>query len=113
MFGRACRMTSDDAMKIPTHNVQSTYRTVVVEGVSRSRRRNEAIPYPRFGYDESRIGRIALDLAPQVGDVHAQIESGIAERALPDRGEQLLVREDPPRIGHQHRQQLPLDRRQP
>src|SRR2546430_14831405 len=56
MFGLASRMTNVDTTRIPSQSVQSTYLAVFVVSVSRSRRRNEAIPYSRFGDDEPRIG---------------------------------------------------------
>src|SRR5436305_6212175 len=103
MLGLACRMTSDDTTRIPSQSVQSRYLAAFVVSVSRSRRRNEAIPDARFSDDQPRIGRVTLDLAAQIGDVHSKIKPRVAERALPHRREELLVREHPAGIRHQYR----------
>src|SRR5438445_13583765 len=87
MLGLASRMTNVDTTRIPRQSVQSTYLAVFVVSVSRSRRRNEAISYSRFGDDEPRIGGVPLDFASQVRHVYAEVESRVAERALPHRRE--------------------------
>src|SRR4051794_18359605 len=53
----------------------------------------EAVADAGLGDDEPRTRRLALDLAPQVGDVHAQILLRMAERLRPHCVEQLLVRQ--------------------
>src|SRR2546423_14262339 len=98
--------------RIPSQSAQSTYLAAFVVSVSRSRRRNEAIPDARFSDDQPRIGRVTLDLAAQIGDVHSKIQSCVAERALPNRRAQLLMREHPARIPDPYRQPRPPARPQ-
>src|SRR6266550_154354 len=112
-LGLAPRITTVDTKRIPSQTAQSTYLAAFVVSPSRSRRRNEAIPDSRFGNDQLRIGRVPLDLAAQVRHVHAEIEPRVAECPLPHSGEQLVMGENPPRIGDEHREQLPLDRSEP
>src|SRR6478672_4598691 len=104
MLGLALRMIKDEIRRIPSHRDQSTSLTVRDVIALYLRRKDEAIPDAWFGDDETRIGGISLDLATQVGDVHAKVESRIPERALPYRGKELLVRENAAGIGNEYRQ---------
>src|SRR5438094_10643961 len=72
-----------------------------------------AIADPGLRHDELRASRVQLDLAPQVGDVNAQILLGIARGVSPHRLEDLLMRERPSGVGDERAQNMPLDRRDP
>src|SRR6185312_7009440 len=72
----------------------------------------ESITDARLGHDQLRSHGVLLDLATQVGHVHAQILLRVAERAPPHRVEQLLVRERAAGLRDERPQKLPLDRRE-
>src|SRR6185437_9882228 len=72
----------------------------------------DAVPDAGLGDDDLRTGRVELDLAPKVGDVHAQVLLRAPEFATPHGVEDLLVRERPASRGEQRRENLPLDRRE-
>src|SRR5262249_13875976 len=52
-----------------------------------------------LGHDEARVGRVVTELAPQLPDVHAQVVALGAVPAPPHLSQQVLVREQLPRLG--------------
>src|SRR5689334_6717345 len=71
-------------------------------------RRAAAIADSEDRLDIARLGRVRLDLLPQVADmhIHRALHPVIAVALEPFQQE--LAGEDPPRRGHQRRQQLEL-----
>src|SRR5262245_21138580 len=72
----------------------------------------QPISIARFRENDPRSCRIALDLSPQMRDVHAQVLLRVPVLTPPDRVEDLLVAYGAPAMDHQTSQNVPLGRRQ-
>src|SRR5215831_14234737 len=86
MLPRAHRRTLADRASMPIHR---SHRLTTIESGFRIA---EPIAHAGFREDDARLGRVQLDLPPQVCDVYAEILLRVAERAAPHRVEDLLVR---------------------
>src|SRR5215471_21188231 len=104
MPARAHRRTLADRPSMPVH---SSHRLTTVEsGFCIA----ESVAHARFCENDSRLGRIQLDLPPQMCDVYAEVLLGVAERPAPNGVEDLLVRHGPASVSGERLQDRPLDR---
>src|SRR5215472_16091862 len=70
--------------------------------------RVEAVAHPGLGEQVTGPGRLRLELAPQLGDIDAQLVALGLIRRPPDLLEELALRDQAAAVAHQDFQQLPL-----